>query len=268
MGLPAVQNDNADKLDWRKRAVILYDPTPFTRRLLSDVLRHAGGELVRASGDADVAVRMCLNARDPILIAGWAPDNEGALSLVRSMRRHHTVRRKSPAVILSTRANQLDVEAARDAGADSFLLRPVSPAAIVERLDHAARTWRDFIEAPGYTGPDRRRQLTLDPDFTPVLKRQADIDAGQVEPFRALLNQADQIAIDMMRSNDPIGARVGRSLRRYLEQEGERGARESEIVDLHRSAVSRLKELRAARPSVRMEIVTGLERIVRARVGA
>jgi len=268
VGLPAVKTDFADNDDWRHRVIVLYDPTPFTRRLISDVIRNAGAQTVRASGDREVAARMCVNARQPILLAGWAPTNEGALKLVRTVRRHHTAKRTAPAVVLSSRANQLDVEAARDAGADSFLLRPVSPTAIIQRLAHAARADRGFIETPSYCGPDRRRQLGLDPDFTPVLKRQADVDEGQVKAFRALLNQADQIAIDMMRSNDPIGARVGRSLRRYLEIHGERGAREPEIVDLHRSAVARLKELRVAKPSVRMGIVSGLERIVAARIGA
>jgi len=69
VGLPAVQNDNADKLDWRKRAVILYDPTPFTRRLLSDVLRHAGGmdgvaALLTLYPDRGRAIVILSNAED------------------------------------------------------------------------------------------------------------------------------------------------------------------------------------------------------------
>lgn len=256
---------SAAAADWRQRAIILYDPAPFTRRLILDVLRNAGGVAVRGSSDPDSAARMCLYARNPILLAGWSLEEEGALRFLRAVRRHHTSRREAPAVLLSSRASHADVEAARDAGADTVLLRPVSPKALIERLDHAARVDRPFIDTPGYVGPDRRRSREPDPHFTVVFKRDQDVEAGHVAPFRALLNQADQIAVDMMRSGDSVGARVGRSLRRYLEIHGPRGGREPEIIQLHRSAVSRLKELRAAPAPTRVEIVTGLERIVASR---
>ena len=94
------------------------------------------------------------------------------------------------------------------------------------------------------------------------------MSAGRVDAMQAALNQADDMAFQSMRRGDPIGARVGRSLRRFLEGLDALTPQAREIIDLHRATLARLEDLRGAEPQVRAELVNGLEAIVMKRKAA
>lgn len=50
------------------------------------------------------------------------------------------------------------VAAARDMGATEFLVKPFSANDLAKRIAHVINKPRDFVEAPDYFGPDRRRK--------------------------------------------------------------------------------------------------------------
>src|SRR3546814_20715250 len=49
------------------------------------------------------------------------------------------------------------VAAARDAGVNEIVVKPVSMEALVLRLMHVLKAPRPFIRSTGFVGPDRRR---------------------------------------------------------------------------------------------------------------
>ena len=50
------------------------------------------------------------------------------------------------------------VEQARDAGVNEFILKPLTPTALVSRLEAVLQRPRAFVRLPSYFGPDRRRR--------------------------------------------------------------------------------------------------------------
>lgn len=251
--------------DWRKGVLVVYDPSAFTRRLVADVLRAAGGERVETAADPVSALNTLRDRPRGALIADWRRGDGAGLDVLRDLRRSAGPERRAPAVMLSARAQLADVMAARDAGVNEYLLRPISPHALTQRVEAACTRPRAFIETESFTGPDRRRTRGA-----PVLahKRRADIDAGLTSPLEAARAQADAMAFDMMRRGDLVAARVGRSLRRFLDGAREMTPKADEVVRLHRASLSRLSELHSAPEATREQVVVGLEQVVAKRRAA
>jgi DNA-binding response OmpR family regulator len=51
------------------------------------------------------------------------------------------------------------VKELRDAGADEILCKPVSPTIIWTKLTAVTHARRNFVTAPDFFGPDRRRRV-------------------------------------------------------------------------------------------------------------
>jgi DNA-binding response OmpR family regulator len=55
------------------------------------------------------------------------------------------------------------VSAARDAGVNEFLVKPVTAKSLMERLTLIVNKPRNFVKSKNYFGPDRRRRP--DPNY-------------------------------------------------------------------------------------------------------
>ena len=217
------------RLPWQARPLVVFETVSFLRRLSVEVLRFAGAARVIPTGCPKDALESVRESRDAMLICGWEGGDDG-LALVRRLRVQGGPERRSQALILSQRKRASSISTAR------------------------------------FSGPDRRRPR---PGLgEPRYKRGADVSAGRVDAMQAALNQADDMAFQSMRRGDPIGARVGRSLRRFLEGLDALTPQAREIIDLHRATLARLEDLRGAEPQVRAELVNGLEAIVMKRKAA
>lgn len=249
---------------WRERPIIICDPVQFSRRLTIDVLRMAGAERITATETADAAIWMMRQARDPLLVADWRADGYDAAELVRRVRRETGAIRTAPSLVLSTRRALGDIENARDSGVSVVALRPISPKEVIDRLDQITNKPRPFVKVANYQGPDRRTR----PDNADAFKRDADVAAGRTTPLRAAQAQARSIIFQMLRRGDPLAARVGRSMERYLSGVSDWTSRSREIVDLHRATLGQLRDLQAQPDDARLEVVVELEGLVRRRLRA
>lgn len=251
---------------WQDRPVLIVDSSTFMRRLIADILRHAGADHVHTFASGAEGLEALRTYARPILIADWSKKESAGPELVRKLRRQTLPMHTAPVIALGDSGLVGSVERARDAGVSSYILRPVSPAMLFSRLEDSAERPRPFINVPGFAGPDRRTPRVNRDRI--AWKRGPDVESGLVTPMDAALNQADAIAAAMMRQGDLIAARVGRSLRLYLERVREIGPRETEIIDLHRNALRRLVEAERAPAAHRNEIVNGLETITARRLAA
>lgn len=251
------------KPSWDKRNLVVYEPTGFLRRLTVEILRFIGADTITPTACPVEAHQIVADTSDSILIAGWSPDAEtDALRMVRRMRAIESPARRAEAVLLTERRPVIDIEDARNAGADGLLLRPFSAGSIRTRLDQITTHRPRFIATSRFAGPDRRRRCPPQPNGPIGFKRGLDVGNGLVDSVQAALNQADDMAFQSMRRGDPIGARVGRSLRQFLESMDSLTPQAREIIDLHRSTLARLDDLRGADAQIRAELVNGLEAIV------
>jgi CheY-like chemotaxis protein len=252
--------------DWRERPLIVLDAVRFTRNLTLDMLRCAGATRLQPVSHPKAAAWMMRETRDPILITDWRQDFASGPGLVRALRRSQGPERLAPALLVSNRRPLHDVEDARDAGVSAIAVRPVPTQALIDRLGEITSRPGRFVQSARFSGPDRRapRRCEADPDF----KRQADVDAGRTGEVDAARAQARAIIFEKLRRNDPLAARVGKSLERYLACVDAIDPRSAEIIELHRATLGQLDDHRGADMDVRLDIVASLERLVDRRTAA
>ncbi len=114
---------------------------------------------------------------DLVVVEAAMPDMPSA-DLIRWIRRQEkSPFRFVPIIVLSSYTQLRQVSAARDAGANLVVKKPVSPAALYDRITWVARSTRPFIEAGDYIGPDRRFREIAPPDG--VMKRETDTGASE-----------------------------------------------------------------------------------------
>ena len=76
------------------------------------------------------------------------------LLLTRRLRRDGN---ELPVILMAQAPDMALVAAARDAGVNEMVVKPLSMEGLVLRLMHVLKAPRGFIRSPGYLGPDRRR---------------------------------------------------------------------------------------------------------------
>lgn len=246
----------ADAPDWRERSIVVCDPSGFNRRITVDVLRYAGASRIVSTEHGSNAWYALKQSRDPILIADG---RHGEMStLVRRLRRAPDARKEAPAILISDSVKHADVSRARDIGVNAIAARPLAPQTLFDWLNEVCARPRRFIDTPRFSGPDRRAGRPAQGEY----KRQADIDAGCVSPLDAARAEARSVIFDRLRMNDPLAARVGRSLERFLAQQTKMTDHAAEIIALHRATLGKLLDVGDGTEETRMDIVAGLERLV------
>jgi CheY-like chemotaxis protein len=252
---------------WRQRPLIVCDPVRFTRRLTVEILRAAGAERVTAAETPEAARWFIKQSHDPVLLTDWREGEEdvpgSGPDLVRAVRREGAGAR-TPSLVITARRQLLDMEHMRDCGTDALALRPVSPARLAERLTEITERPRPFVTTARFSGPDRRADRPLRGEY----KRDRDVAEGQVSAAGAALNQARAIIFESLRRKDPLSARVGKSLERFLEGRDGIDVEAREIITLHRGALAQLSDLKREALEMRLDVVAGLERIVARRAAA
>jgi len=63
-----------------------------------------------------------------------------------------------PIILVTAAADRASVRAARDAGVNLLMAKPISLESVRKRIDMALNERREFIMNESYVGPDRRRQ--------------------------------------------------------------------------------------------------------------
>ena len=251
---------------WQDRPILIVDTSNFLRRGVADVLRHAGADRVHAFADKDEGLSAAATFARPIIISDWSDRTSPGPGLTRALRRKNLPVRRAPVIALGHSGQMREIERARDAGVNAFILRPVAPATLFSRLEETTARPRPYVETESFAGPDRRIRSSEEARI--AWKRGVDVDSGLATPLEAALAQADAMAEAMIRQGDLIAARVGRSLRQYLQTVRDVGPRETEIITLHRSALRRLQEFENAPDAHRNELVNGLEQITARRLAA
>ncbi len=139
------------------RRVLIVDSSPMAAKLLLEIVRSLGARDVVCEGDQATALRIAADF-DPVLIfverSGPALDGE---AFARRIRRSNLECRFAPIIMVTAEATASSILGARDAGVHEFLRKPFTAGDLTKRIAAVALKPRDWIEAVGYVGPDRRR---------------------------------------------------------------------------------------------------------------
>lgn len=188
------------------RRVLIVDPNPHAARLLNDIIKGMGaGEIVVEPNEAR-AMRAAEALEPGIIFTERNGDHLEGESLARAVRRSSLSCRRVPIIMVTADATASTIIGARDSGVHEFLRKPFTSADLFKRIENVALKPRDWVEAVGYVGPDRRRFNSG--EFTGDRKRRADRPANGAAAMAAAKDQAMRIlaaALDQF-DKDPMQA--------------------------------------------------------------
>jgi CheY-like chemotaxis protein len=156
------------KPNWDKICVMVIDDNTFMRNLLVNTIKSFGIENTVAEPDCATAIkRLKMSKTDPIaagigtvdmIISDYLMDGVDGNLFLHWIRTNQDVPdRFVPFVMVSGAADQFVVEQARDTGVNEFLAKPFSARSVADRILAVVNSPRQYVLAPGYFGPDRRR---------------------------------------------------------------------------------------------------------------
>jgi two-component system chemotaxis response regulator CheY len=115
---------------------LIVDPSPIQQRILSNVLRRVGCEEVETATDLEGGVAAMGeetgNRFDVVIVERDLPDGDG-LDLIRRFRGTNA-EAPGTAVLVTMRNARRDVMEALQAGVDAYVLKPLNPEALLERI--------------------------------------------------------------------------------------------------------------------------------------
>ena len=161
------------RLNLNKVVALLADRDPYARGLVAQMLRGFGiNTILTADTGAQAKELLALHRPDIAYIEGELPDMPAGELIVWIRRNANKALRQLPIIVLSGYTQMRVISAARDAGANLVVKKPVSPQILFDRLAWAANSPRSFLESGSYAGPDRRfHEVTTPGD---KLHRQTD----------------------------------------------------------------------------------------------
>lgn len=148
----------------RSISLLVLDSNNFSRSLITDITINLGVDDVVNVNSAELAYEHLLHKPcDGILLSWDQGDALDGLHFVRELRRVPNQRlRRLPVIFITSGLTREFVIAARDAGVDEFLSKPISPAAVRQRLEMVIETPRPFVDCEVFIGPCRRRKNPAD----------------------------------------------------------------------------------------------------------
>lgn len=280
--------------------VLVVDDNMNVMRLISDVLRASGVGQVEGAADG-LRARDMITRWDPhIIFSDWNMPVMGGIELTRNIRRAAVTgdRRipnpQVPVIIVTGHRSETDVEVARAAGVNEFVIKPFTPAALLSRIQLVLLKPRPFIVCADYIGPDRRRKLEL--AYNGPLRRSSDptevVDVGEraaardtirveLEALRALIAARRCVDADTLKMTyrvmqhtsfrarqvrDSMVARASALLMEYADAMGGHEHCEAEVMEVHFAAIAKLLVIEPSLVDEAEEVLGQLQMVVRQKI--
>jgi DNA-binding response OmpR family regulator len=274
-------------------SVVIVDDNSHRRRLVAETLPCLGSMRIDQVSSAEDGLDR-LRARTPdLLITDWGLERKQGAEFVKAIRcgKAGDEAKKMPIVMMGDNVTSFELDLARNAGVDEFVVRPFSVSTLTQRLNAAFDGRREFIMSAVYVGPCRRRnrpQLyrgprrrlfdedaeTADAPLVKVqkdqvrslLKRLAGLLNGTTAPDRRRMRDIflaardiDQVAAEM---DDPNLLQAADSLFSYVQGIGATPRLVPKVIEAHLDALSQLVDLPNSQIDVRSTVVRELGKLV------
>jgi DNA-binding response OmpR family regulator len=274
---------------------LVLDENHYERGISLNLLRAMG--FGRAIGAANTVEGWdALRRSNPhIMLMEWIEGGD-ALDFIRRVRLTDDLPNRAVSIfMLTTRGAQADVEAARAAGADGYLRKPISAAALQQRVRTVIANPQPFVVTAQYVGPCRRRARPdlnylgplrrLDDSAPEPLVRgdeeELDVKAELARACVAMLESRAQnmkpgdataardvykAVQDLVEVGDQIGdpslTLGAREMARYLQAQGATDRLDPEVVRTHVAALHQMVHLPHALCEERQRVAASLKRMV------
>lgn len=140
------------------KILVVENNDPMRNLVKSLLLTFGVGEVMGAVNGEQGFDVFCEESPD-LVIADWLMDPVNGIELVEKIRRDSRSPNPFVPVILMTGfSEKRRVEWARDTGVTEFLVKPFTARTLYERIAIIIERPRQFVRAPDFFGPDRRRK--------------------------------------------------------------------------------------------------------------
>lgn len=116
----------------RKPRVLVVDDANLVRMYYRDALERAGFDVDEALNGLEALEKLLVMAAPDLLIVDVNMPQMDGLTFLKVLRRQALPTAGVPAVVISTEAQPQDIDAARAAGANFYLVKPVTPESLIE----------------------------------------------------------------------------------------------------------------------------------------
>jgi two-component system chemotaxis response regulator CheY len=140
-------------------SIMIVDDNHHMRSILKELLRAAGIYEVKEASDAVEAFEFMRSVPVDLLLVDLAMPLVDGVEFSKMIRTNHDSPNPFlPIIMITGHSERSRVSAARDAGVNEFLVKPVTAKSLMDRLSLIVSRPRGFIKSKAYFGPDRRRK--------------------------------------------------------------------------------------------------------------
>ena len=186
------------------RRVLVVDPNVTAAKLLVETLKGLGVGAVLIKTEGRAALDVCAEFEPTLIFTEYRGPHLDGESFSKAVRRSNLTCRKAPIIMVTGEATAASILGARDSGVHEFLRKPFTAGDLTKRIEVVALKPRNWIEAVGYVGPDRRRFNSG--EYSGPRKRKSD--GGKGDANTAAKDQAMRILASAHKQfdSDPMQA--------------------------------------------------------------
>ncbi|WP_395646726.1 response regulator [Terricaulis sp.] len=150
--------DRDQKVNLSLASVLIIDASAHSLEIMVQIVKGFGAQDIHRAQTLTEAERVLRRTNVDLILIDPALKDEDGVGFIRTLRAEgKEPNRFVPIILISGFAPASKVGAARDSGANFFIVKPVSPKVLLERILWIARDNRPFVAMDdGYQGPDRR----------------------------------------------------------------------------------------------------------------
>lgn len=148
---------------FKEITVLIVDRQPHIIALIRGVLNMFGVQKIYAASTREQALADFEEYKPELLIVDWEIANSTGIDFTRAIRQT-SQNPYVPIIFMTSLTSEARVTEARDSGITEFLAKPFSVDSLYKRIERIIEKPRDFIVAPHYVGPDRRRKKGEPPE--------------------------------------------------------------------------------------------------------
>jgi two-component system, chemotaxis family, chemotaxis protein CheY len=157
--------------------VLIVDDNAHMRVIIKELLRAAGVQDIKEASEPTEAFEFLKSVPIDLLLVDLS------MPIIDGVEFTQMVRTSSdspnpflPIIMVTGHSERSRVSAARDAGVNEFLVKPVTAKSLMDRITSVVNSPRSFVRSGTYFGPDRRRKT--DPGYSGPKRRKDDQKDG------------------------------------------------------------------------------------------
>jgi len=159
-------------------SALVIEDNEHMRVLLRKLLKSFGVKDVEECVDGGEGLKMLAQRKPDLILVDYSMVPMDGIAFTRAVRAMpNEPDFMVPIIMVTGHTERKRVETARDAGVNEILVKPVTPAALFQRIEEIVLRPRPFVRTANYCGPCRRRHNN--PDYTGPWRRVSDTDLGR-----------------------------------------------------------------------------------------